>query len=194
MTKKSVDLMVATAPEWVESIIDNFDAFLQDHANCERKASAFAMSMVVKYPDRTKIVPQLIELAREELEHFAQVYQLMASRGLPLLRDEPDPYVNRLLQHCRHGREHRFLDRLLISSLVECRGAERFKLIFEALEDRELKRFYRDLAGSEAKHGHQFAEMALEYFEEPSVYSRLGELAVVESEIIVGLPWRASLH
>jgi tRNA-(ms[2]io[6]A)-hydroxylase len=175
MTKKSVDLMVATAPEWVESIIDNFDAFLQDHANCERKASAFAMSMVVKYPDRTKIVPQLIELAREELEHFAQVYQLMASRGLPLLRDEPDPYVNRLLQHCRHGREHRFLDRLL-------------------LEDRDLKRFYRDLAGSEAKHGHQFAEMALEYFEEPSVYSRLGELAVVESEIIVGLPWRASLH
>jgi len=118
----------------------------------------------------------------------------MASRGLPLLKDEPDSYVNQLLLHCRHGREHRFLDRLLISSLVECRGAERFKLIFEALEDQELKRFYRDLAGSEAKHGHQFAKMALEYFDEPSVYSRLGELAVVESEIVVGLPWRASLH
>lgn len=194
MAKKSVDLIVATDPGWVGPIIENFGAFLQDHANCERKASALAMSMVVKYPDRTKIVPRLIALAREELEHFEQVYHLMVSRGLPLLKDAPDPYVNQLLQHCRHGREHRFLDRLLISSLVECRGAERFKLIFEALEDRELKRFYRDLAGSEAKHGHQFAEMALEYFEETSVYRRLGELAVVESTIVAELPWRASLH
>lgn len=194
MAKKSVELIVATDPEWVGQIIDNFDAFLQDHANCERKASALAMSMVMKYPDRTGIVPQLIALAREELEHFEQVYRLMASRGLPLLRDEPDPYVNQLLEHCRHGREHRFLDRLLISSLVECRGAERFKLIFERLEDPELMRFYRELAGSEAKHGHQFAEMALQYFDEATVYSRLGELAERESGIIAELPWRASLH
>ena len=98
MAKKSVDLMVATHPEWVNAIIDNFDSFLQDHANCERKASALAMSMVVKYPDRTKIVPRLIALAREELEHFQQVYQLMVSRELLLLkdrRDEAKPYFTK---------------------------------------------------------------------------------------------------
>ena len=175
-------------------IVDNFDAFLQDHANCERKASALAMSMVMKYPDRTKIVPRLIALAREELEHFEQVYRIMQSRGLPLQKDAPDPYVNRLLLHCRHGRDERFLDRLLISSLVECRGAERFKLIFEALPDSELKHFYRDLSGSEAKHGHQFAEMALEYFDEPAVYARLAELAALEAEIVATLERRPSLH
>lgn len=194
MVKKSVDLIVATDPEWVRVILDNFDAFLQDHANCERKASALAMSMVVKYPDRTKIVPRLIALAREELDHFEQVYRLMQSRGLPLQKDSPDPYVNQLLLHCRHGREHRFLDRLLMSSLVECRGAERFRLIFEALEDPELKHFYRDLAGSEAKHGHQFAEMALEYFDHSTVYQRLAEIAVLESEIVAKLERRPSLH
>jgi tRNA-(ms[2]io[6]A)-hydroxylase len=194
MAKKSVDLIIATDPEWVRVIVENFDVFLQDHANCERKASALAMSMVMKYPDRTKIVPRLIALAREELEHFEQVYRIMQSRGLPLQKDAPDPYVNRLLLHCRHGRDERFLDRLLISSLVECRGAERFKLIFEALPDSELKHFYRDLAGSEAKHGHQFAEMALEYFDEPAVYVRLAELAALESEIVATLERRPSLH
>ncbi len=194
MAKKSIDLIVATDPEWVSVILDNFDAFLQDHANCERKASALAMSMVMKYPDRTNIVDRLIALAREELEHFEQVYRLMRSRGLTLQKDSPDPYVNELLQHCRHGRDDRFLDRLLISSLVECRGAERFKLIYEALEDPQLKHFYRELAGSEAKHGHQFADMALAYFEEPAVYGRLAQLAEVESAIIAKLEQRPSLH
>ena len=194
MAKKSVDLKSVTDPKWVGQILDNFDEFLQDHANCERKASALAMSMIVKYPDRTKILPRLIALAREELEHFEQVYLLMRSRGLPLLKDSPDPYVNRLLDNCRHGREERLLDRLLISSLVECRGAERFRIIFEALEDSELKRFYRELAGAEAKHGHQFAEMALEYFDEETVYGRFAELAEEEARIVADLEWRPSLH
>lgn len=60
----------------------DFDAFLQDHADCERKASGFAMSMVAKYPDRTAIIPGLIETALEEMEHFKLVYEIMASRGL----------------------------------------------------------------------------------------------------------------
>ena len=194
MSKKSVDLHCATHPDWVQVVLDNFDPFLQDHANCERKASALAMSMVVKYPDRTRILPRLIALAREELEHFEQVFELMVARGLPLLRDEPDPYVNRLLAHCRSAREERFLDRLLLSSLIECRGAERFGILFEALEEPDLKRFYRELAGAEAKHGHQFAEMALEYFDEDTVYARLDALAAAEAEIIETLAWRPSLH
>ena len=127
MARKSPDLLVATHPDWVFTVLADFDAFLQDHANCERKASALAMSLVIKHPDRTRIVPTLIALAREELEHFAQVYALMAARGLPLVKDTQDPYVNRLAACMRHGREARFLDRLLVSSLIECRGAERFR-------------------------------------------------------------------
>jgi tRNA-(ms[2]io[6]A)-hydroxylase len=194
MARKSIDLLVATHPDWVNTVLSDFDAFLQDHANCERKASALAMSLVVKHPDRTRIVPALIALAQEELEHFRQVYELMASRGLPLIKDTQDPYVNQLGACMRHGREARFLDRLLVSSLVECRGAERFRIIADALEDQSLKAFYISLWKAEAKHGHQFVDMALEYGDAESTMARLLELAEREAEIVQSLAWRASLH
>ncbi|MFT5394806.1 MAG: tRNA-(ms[2]io[6]A)-hydroxylase [Gammaproteobacteria bacterium] len=194
MTKRSIELHCATDPVWVNSILENFDAFLQDHANCERKASALAMSMVVKHPDREAIVPTLISIAREELEHFEQVHDVMRTRGLRLVKDEPDPYVNALLKFMRHGRNDSFLDRLLIFSLVECRGAERFGILSRALTDPQLERFYKQLWGAEAKHGNQFVEMALEYYTSDVVYARLETLAAQEAQIIQTLPWRASLH
>ena len=91
MTRRSIDLHSQTDPQWVQVILDNFDEFLQDHANCERKASALAMSLISKYADRTLIIPRLIDLAQEELLHFGQVYELMEQRGLALTRDERDP-------------------------------------------------------------------------------------------------------
>ncbi len=194
MARKSIDLLVATHPDWVNVVLSDFDAFIQDHANCERKASALAMSLVVKHPDRTRILPALIALAQEELEHFRQVYALMVSRGLGLVKDTQDPYVNQLAACMRHGHEPRFLDRLLVSSLVECRGAERFRIIAEALEDQSLREFYTSLWKAETKHGHQFVDMALEYAYAETTMARLLELAEREAEIVQALPWRASLH
>lgn len=194
MGRKSADLLVATHPDWVQVILDNFDEFLQDHANCERKASALAMSLVVKYPDRTRIIAELVDLAVEELSHFSQVYALMQRRGVPLVKDTPDPYVNALIGRMRHGRELRFLDRMLVSSVVECRGAERFGIIAESVPDPELRDFYRELWKSERKHGHQFVDLVLRYFEPEVVYPRLEELMAAEAEIIRGLEWRPSLH
>lgn len=194
MARKSIDLLVATHPDWVHTVLADFDAFIQDHANCERKASALAMSMVIKHPDRTRIVPALIVLAQEELEHFRQVYELMVARGLPLVKDTQDPYVNQLAACMRHGREARLLDRLLISSLIECRGAERFGIIAEALDDPDLKAFYVSLWKAEAKHGHQFVDMALQYADPDTTRTRLRELAEREAGIVQGLEWRASLH
>jgi len=194
MARKSIDLLVATHPDWVNVVLADFDAFIQDHANCERKASALAMSLVVKHPDRRRIVPTLIALAQEELEHFRQVYALMASRGLELVKDTQDPYVNQLAACMRHGREPRFLDRLLVSSLIECRGAERFGLIANALEDTSLEEFYASLWKAETKHGHQFVDMALEYVDAETTRGRLRELAEREAEIVQNLAWRASLH
>ena len=194
MSKLVPDLASKTDPAWAEYILEHFDAFLIDHANCERKASALAMSFAVKYADRVRIIPRLIELAREELVHFQQVYEVMEQRGLRLAPDEKDPYVNALLALCRSGREQRFLDRLLVSSVVETRGAERFRLLHQALTDPELSAFYRELWACEAKHGHQFAELAAEYFPEDEVAARLQELTVQEAEIVAELPWRPSLH
>lgn len=194
MTRHTAELQTATPFQWTDTILRDFDSFLQDHANCERKASALAMSLVVKYPDRTQIIPDLIALAQEELEHFGQVYAIMAKRGLALAKDEPDPYLNQLMAVMRHGRDERFIDRMIISSLVESRGAERFGLIAQALEHGPLHDFYDRLWKSEAKHANQFVRLALKEYGSDLIEPRLLELAHAEAQIIEGLPWRAALH
>ncbi|MDQ6964175.1 MAG: tRNA-(ms[2]io[6]A)-hydroxylase [Mariprofundales bacterium] len=197
MARLSVDLQWITPASWVqEGPLSDFDAFLADHANCERKASALAMSLIVRFPDRKEIIQPLIDLALEELEHFRQVYRVMVDRGVELIGDTPDLYVNRLLQAMRHGREERFIDTLLVSSLIECRGAERFRLIADALKGRdgEMSGFYRDLWACEAKHGHLFVEWALHYYPQDELYQRLHALAEVEAEVAASLPTTPSLH
>ena len=194
--KYSLELATATHPDWVRTVLSNFPAFLQDHADCERKASAMAMSFVAKYPDRIEIIAELIETAIEELEHFQQVYAHMARRGLRLAKEmSEDPYIKALLELCRTDPVNRFLDRLLLASIIECRGAERFRLVWETLEqDAELKEFYHQLWVSEAKHGNSFVKMALNYFAKDRVDSRLRELNEAEGKIIQSLELRAALH
>ena len=193
--KLNLDIKEATPDAWVEAVISDFGSFLQDHADCERKASATAMSLVAKYPNRTEIIPELIETAVEELEHFQQVYAEMERRGIQLAHSIPeDPYIKQLIKQMHSGLEERFLDRLLIASVVETRGAERFRLVAEALEDEELQRFYKMLWTSEAKHGNLYVDMALEYFPEDEVYERLHWFNDREGEIILDLEIRSALH
>ena len=66
--KLNLDLACPSKPEWLQAVLADFDSFLQDHANCERKASSMAMSFVAKFPDREEILPELIDTAIEELE------------------------------------------------------------------------------------------------------------------------------
>ena len=193
--KLNLDVGIPSRPEWVSAVMGDFGSFLQDHADCERKASAMALSMVAKYPDRVEIIPELIETAIEELDHFQQVYALLRERNLQLAHQIPeDPYIKQLLQRCHSGRTERFLDRLLIGSIVETRGAERFKLVAEALEEPALQRFYKMLWTSEAKHGHIYVKMALHYFPEDQTYKRLEWWVKQEAEILDGLEIRAALH
>ena len=194
--KFSLDLTVATPPEWVDAVMANVPAFLQDHADCERKASAMAMSLVAKYPDRLEIIPELIATGVEELEHFQQVYAVMRERGISLAKEiETDPYIKSLMALIHSDSERRFLDRLLLASIIECRGAERFRLVSKAMtDDEQLRRFYHNIWVSEAKHGHIFVKMALEYFEKEHVYERLSFLNDEEGKIVAGLEFRPALH
>lgn len=193
--KLSLDLVYETDSAWTKAVLKDFDAFLQDHADCERKASAMAMSFVAKCPDRAEIIPELIETAIEELEHFQAVYKLMEERGIQLQHEIPeDQYMKQLIKLCRSGKDERLMDRMLLASIVECRGAERFKLVADALTDPELKQFYKTLWISEAKHGNIFVKMALNYWNEDVVYNRLEELNNLEGKICETLPIRAALH
>lgn len=194
--KYSIDLKVPSSQVWLDAVMADFDMFLQDHADCERKASAMATSLIAKYPDKPKIIPEMIETAIEELEHFQQVFALMQKRGVPLNRDmQEDPYIKQLTPLTHGGTpETRFLSRMLLGSIVECRGCERFKLVSEAQNDKELRRFYKTLWTSEAKHGNIFVELALHYFDESTVYKRLHEMMEFEGEVVRQLPIRPALH
>ncbi len=193
--KVSIEIRSKSSLEWLNAVMDDFDSFMQDHADCERKASSMALSFIAKYPDRTEIVSELIETALEELEHFQQVYTIMKSRGVELAAElEKDEYVNKLVALSTSGGEKRFMDRLLLASVIECRGCERFKMISEALEDPELKKFYKMLWTIEAKHGNIFVTMALRYFDEKEVYERLDYFMEEEAKILETLKPRAAVH
>ncbi len=194
MGKKTFKLLSTTTPEWIKTVLADFDAFLIDHASCERKANALLMSMIVKYPDRTGIIPRLIELAQEELEHFAETYAFMEKRGLSLGKDYPDPYVNQLLAVARHGRDERFIDRMLISSVIENRGAERFRIVAENMDDSDLAAFYDKLWKSEIKHSQVFMLMLQREYDAAAIDMRHRELIELEAKIVADLELRAALH
>jgi tRNA-(ms[2]io[6]A)-hydroxylase len=194
MSKNFTELLSVTSAEWITTALADFDAFLVDHASCERKANAMLMSMIIKYPDRHSFIPRLIELAQEELEHFAEAYALMAQRGLQLGKDTPDPYVNQLLAAARHGRDERFIDRMLIAAVIESRGAERFRLIAENISDPELANFYSKLWKAEVKHAHIFVLLLNQEYDPDMIRARHQELLELEAKIVEGLELRAALH
>jgi tRNA-(ms[2]io[6]A)-hydroxylase len=187
-------LQVDTPKEWLETVLSDFNTFLINHAACERKVSASNMSFIVRYPDRTEILEPIIKMAREELEHFHLVYKLIAARGLNLVADSKDEYVNLMLQYVRTGREERFLDRLILAAVMEARGFERLGLIAAALEDPELREFYQELTRCEARHHGQFIRLASYYFSEEVINKRLNEFIGFEAEAVSKLPIRPSLY
>ena len=187
-------LKVNTSPAWIKTVLADFDSFLLDHASCERKASATALNFVAHYPDRQELVGVMIDLAREELEHFQLVYQKIAERGLILVPDTKDPYVGRLAREYRDGSDVYFLDRLLVAGIVEARGCERFGLVAAALPRGMLKDFYLGIARSEVRHQDLFLNLAREYFQPDVIAARLAQLLEIEARVIEELPLRAAVH
>lgn len=190
----SYTLRYPTPQSWVETVLNNFDQFLIDHAAAEKKASGMAISMLSHYPDKPDIVKAMIDLSIEEMLHFRDVLKLMSERGLQLQADKKDEYVNQLRKLQRKGTDVYMLDRLLLGSVIEARGCERFGLIAHALPEGELKNFYKAITESEARHDDLFLNLAKNYFPENTVLNRLNELLDKEAEIVASLPITAALH
>jgi tRNA-(ms[2]io[6]A)-hydroxylase len=187
-------LRVKTKPEWILVVLKDFDRFLVDHALCERKASALAMSLVAHYPNKPDLVNSMVALAIEELEHFKQVYSLIAKRKLILGGDEKDEYVNNLRSLIRKPSEEYFLDRLLVAGIIEGRGTERFEIVANALEDSSLKNFYLEFWRAEARHHGLFIRLAKKYFPLTLVEERFNYLLDEEAKILEALPLRPAVH
>ncbi len=169
------------------------DAVLVDHAHCEKKAAASAMSLVVGYPEFEELVRRMSALAVEELQHFRAVYERIVQRGLALGRDQGDPYAQKLMALAR-ANQGRLTDRLLLFGLIEARSHERLELLATHLEAPDLKRFYGDLAKAESRHAALFRELACLYDDPEAVDERLSERATVEANIVAALPIEPRIH
>ncbi len=188
-------LMERTSPMWALKVIQNFDTFLLDHAAAEKKAMGTCLSMIAKYPDKPELVKTMFAIAKEELEHFEQVSEIIYKNGNQLKNDEKDTYIHEFLKVLRNGVRERFLDRLLMAAIIENRGCERFAMVAEALDDdHKLKKYYAHLSVEEAKHYGQYIKLARCYFEEPEIRARLVEMLRAEAEIVRKLPNTGLLH
>ncbi len=188
--------LLASPRAWVDHVMQNFDAFLGDHASCEKKASGMALHIAAHYPDRPQLVSAMVDLAVEELMHYREVVRLILARDLSPTPDTKDAYVQDMNNCIRRGSENYLLDRLLVAAVIEARGHERFALLARALPQSAEKRFYTTIAASEERHWRIFYELALTHTAggTTQVARRLDELIAAESDVIRGMPLRAALH
>jgi tRNA-(ms[2]io[6]A)-hydroxylase len=189
-------LKLSTDPRWVNIVESNIEEILTDHAWCEQKAATNALSMVVNNPNYTELVTALIALAKEELDHFEQVHNLIKARGKVLGLERKDHYVNELYKFMNKGgsRLQSLVDRLLFSAMIEARSCERFRTLSENIKDPELAKFYRDLMVSEAGHYTTFIGFARKYGEGIDVDKRWKEWIEYENSIITKYGKSETVH
>jgi tRNA-(ms[2]io[6]A)-hydroxylase len=169
------------------------DRVLIDHAHCEKKAAAHALSIMSRYADETGVARAMAVLAREEAGHLAEVLGILERRKLSLGRDPGDPYAQALFKRAHSSGPLRQVDLLLASGLIELRSEERLSLLATHLDDPELAAFYQRLCLSEAGHAALFFSLA-----ERRAGSRYAERERAwfdaEAELIATLPVRPAIH
>jgi tRNA 2-(methylsulfanyl)-N6-isopentenyladenosine37 hydroxylase len=193
---RPVQLRRATDPAWLPLALSRLDDVLIDHAHCEKKAAANALSLLQSYPEVAGLPAQMARLAREESAHLARVLALLERRGLTLTHDAGDPYAKALQLLVRKNQPDRRLDRLLIAAIIEARSCERLALLASGLapSDPELSRFYEELAQSEDGHQELFFRLAAQAHGEQEAADRLATLLESEAQLLAQLPLRPAIH
>jgi len=189
-------LKLETDPRWVNIVESNIEEILTDHAWCEQKAATNAITIITLNSEYPELVTELLALAKEELEHFEMVHEIIKKRGFTLGRERKDSYVNELYKFMNKGgsRLNSMVDRLLFSAMIEARSCERFKLLSKEIKDPELSKFYNDLMISEAGHYTTFITFARKYGKDIDVDKRWKELVEFEGELIKSYGKHETIH
>lgn len=189
-------LKLPTDERWVKIVEGDIQEILTDHAYCEQKAASNAISLIVIYPEYPDLVKAMVEIAREEMEHFGMVHEKLMERGLKLGYERKDPYVQDLMKFVNKGsgREAAFVDRMLFCAMIEARSCERFKLLSEKINDEDLRTFYRELMVSEASHYTTFIEFARKYGDTEKVNKRWQEFLDYEAEVVANYGKDETMH
>tara|TARA_R100001377_G_C3183789_1_gene107715 strand:+ start:826 stop:1407 length:582 start_codon:yes stop_codon:yes gene_type:complete len=189
-------LKLPTDPRWVNIVEKNIEDILTDHAYCEQKAASTAISLIVGFPEYTDLVQEMIALVKEEISHFKMVHDRIINQGWTLGRDRKDDYVLKLITFFPKGgsRTTQLVHRLLYAALIEARSCERFRLLSEELEDKELAEFYRKLMVSEANHYTMFLGFARQYGDRKEVDKKWNDLLDFEADIMKDLSKSETIH
>src|SRR5690606_8921287 len=126
---------------------------------------------IVSFPEYTDLTQEMIALVKEEISHFKMVHDKILENGWGLGRDRKDEYVMQIIQYFPKGgsRTTQLVHRLLYAALIEARSCDRFRLLSEELEDKELAKFYRRLIVREANHYAMFLGFARQYVDRKEV-------------------------
>ncbi len=191
-------LQLPTDPRWVNIVEKNIEEILTDHAWCEQKAASNAITIITinsEYPD---LVTDMLALAKEEIEHFEMVHDIIKKRGLTLGRERKDEYVGELAKYMKQSntgsRVSGFVERMLFSAMIEARSCERFKVLSENIKDEELSKFYWDLMESEAAHYTTFITYARKYGTGIDVEKRWREWLDFEASVIAKYGKSETIH
>ena len=191
-------LQLPTDPRWVNIVETNISDILTDHAWCEQKAATNAITIITinsEYPD---LVTDMLALAKEEIEHFEMVHDIIKKRGLTLGRERKDEYVGELAQYMKRSnngsRVSGFVERMLFSAMIEARSCERFKVLSENIQDPELSVFYWKLMESEAGHYTTLITYARKYGHGIDVEKRWREWLEYEATVIARYGKEQTIH
>lgn len=191
-------LQLPTDPRWVNIVEKNIEEILTDHAWCEQKAATNAITIITNNSEHQDLVKDLLALAKEEIDHFEQVHNIIIKRGLKLGRERKDDYVNELYSYMKKNgngsRVSSLVERLLFSAMIEARSCERFKVLSENIQDKELAAFYRGLMESEAGHYTTFITYARKYGAGIDVEKRWREWIEFEASIIENYGKNETIH
>ena len=192
MEKFKLGLNLPTDPRWVDIANKNIEDILTDHAYCEQKAASSCISMIVKFPEKTKLVEMMTPVVAEEWSHFERVLEKLKERGYSLGKQRVDEYVKALNKSTKKGgsRDDQLMEMLLVNALIGARSCERFRLLWKGIPDEDLQKFYYELMVSEAAHYKNFLALAKEYCGEEKTMRRWTEILKLEAEIIRDLEVR----
>ena len=122
-------MLRAKPPEsWLTKVLANLDAVLVDHAHLERKAAQSALKLQ-RYQQLADSLPELTEIAIEELEHFNLVLKILDDRGMALGQAISSPWISGMMNSVRRGRNEQVIDHLLCATMIEGRSCEKFQIL-----------------------------------------------------------------
>lgn len=181
-------LQKPTSGSWVNVVLSEFGVFIADHASNERKAAAFAMDFVVRYPDKHSLVAAASKIAQQEIAHFRQVFKRMQKHGYELQADQKSSYMAQMNHIIRVSSSERLMDRMLICAAIELRGQERFELLSQFHPESSWRSFYLELYRSEQDHWTAYIDESLKLFSVIELECRWSEILNYESKLITSLP------